>query len=204
VEVSSGEYAEQLRLKSGVTLKSRRPDVPILRAAPVESDPSLTKMSGVAIVAEGVKGARVSGFRILADEKAPLASGVVIADSDLELQDTEIVGAYTGVEIRGNSTPVLRANSIQDCRDRGIHISGSSAPWLLYNAILHNGRRPRDPGPGVLVEEPARPVLIGNTFSDNGGDPISMPAGPDRVSAMKFNFFLTAKPPARTPRGAAR
>jgi hypothetical protein len=74
----------------------------------------------------------------------------------------------------------------------------------LYNAILHNGRRPRDPGPGVLVEEPARPVLIGNTFSDNGGDPISMPAGPDRVSAMKFNFFLTAKPPARTPRGAAR
>jgi parallel beta-helix repeat protein len=202
VEVSSGEYAEQVRLKSGVTVKSRRPDVPLLRAAPVESGP------GIAIVAEGVKGARVSGFRILADEKAPLAAGVMIGDSDLELQDTEIVGANTGIEIRGNSTPVLRANSIQDCRDRGIHISGSSAPSLLYNAILHNGRRPHDPGPGVLIEEPARPVLIGNIFrdngGDNGGDPISMPAGPDRVSAMKFNFFLTTKPPARTPRGAAR
>jgi hypothetical protein len=60
----------------------------------------------------------------------------------------------------------------------------------------------------VLIEEPARPVLIGNVFGYNGGynggDPIGMPAGPDRVSAMKFNFFLTAKPLARTPRGAAR
>jgi PPM family protein phosphatase len=199
VEVSSGEYPEQVRLKSGVTVKSSRPDVAAtLRAASDESGP------GIAIVAEGVKGARVSGFRILADEKAPLAAGVVIADSDLELQDTEIVGANTGIEIRGNSKPVLRANSIQDCRDRGIQISGDSAPRLLYNAILRNGRRPRDAGPGVFVEEPALPVLIGNVFAENGGDPISMPAGPDRVSAMKFNFFLTAKPPARTPRGAAR
>jgi len=188
-------------------VKSRGPDVAaILRAAPDES--STAGGPGIAIVAEGVKGARVSGFRILADEKAPLADGVAITDSDLELQDTEIVGANTGIEIRGNSKPVLRANSIQDCRDRGIRISGNSAPWVLYNAILHNGRRQRDPGPGVLVEELARPVLIGNTFAynggDNGGDPIGMPAGPDRVSAMKFNFFLTAKPPARTPRGAAR
>jgi parallel beta-helix repeat protein len=203
VEVSSGEYAEQVRLKSGVTVKSRGPYVAaILRAAPDEGGP------GIAMVAEGVKGAHVSGFRILADEKAPLAAGLSIADSDLELQDTEIVGANTGIEIRGSSNPVLRANSIQDCRDRGIHISGNSAPWLLYNAILHNGQRPRDPGPGVLIEEPARPVLIGNVFGYNGGynggDPIGMPAGPDRVSAMKFNFFLTAKPLARTPRGAAR
>jgi len=206
VEVSIGEYAEQLRLKSGVTVRSRRPDVAILRAAPDEN--GTAGVAGIAIVAEGVKGARVSGFRILADEKAPLATGVAIADSDLELQDSEIVGAYTGIEIRGNSKPVLRANSIQDCRDRGVHISGNAAPWLLYNAILHNGRRPHETGQGVLIEEPARPVLNGNVFGynggDNGGDPIGMPAGPDRVSAMKFNFFLAAKPPARTPRGAAR
>jgi len=207
VEVSSGEYSEQVRLKSGVTVKSRGPDVAaILRAAPDEG--STAGAAGIAIVAEGVKGARVSGFRILADEKAPLATGVAIADSDLELQDSEIVGAYTGIEIRGNSKPVLRANSIQDCRDRGVHISGNAAPWLLYNAILHNGRRPHETGQGVLIEEPARPVLNGNVFGynggDNGGDPIGMPAGPDRVSAMKFNFFLAAKPPARTPRGAAR
>jgi serine/threonine protein phosphatase PrpC len=205
VEVSSGEYTEQLRLKNGVTVKGRLPDVPILRAAAIENGPA------VAIVAEGVHGARVSGFRIRADEKAPLAAAVAISDSDLELQDTEIVGAATGIEIRGKSTAVLRANSIQDCRDIGIRISGESAPWLLYNAFLRNGRRAHlagtpaktPPGPGVLVEAPAHPVLIGNTFADNGGEPVRIPEGMDKDPITKFNFFLpAAKPPARNRGGA--
>ena len=197
VEVSSGEYPEQLRLLNGVTLRGRMPDVPVLRAASIESGPA------VAILAEGVHGARVSGFRILGDEKAPLAAAVVIQNSDLELQDTEIVGAATGVEIRGKSTAVLRANSIEDCRDAGIRISGDSAPWLLYNAILRNGRRAHDPGPGVAIEAPARPVLIGNTFGDNGGQPVRTPEGMDKDPIAKFNYFLPAKPPARNRAGAS-
>jgi len=108
VEVEAGEYREQLRLKDGVTVRGHRPDVPILLASSIQNGPA------VAIVAEGVRGARVIGFRIRAEEKAPLAAAVVISDSDLELQDTEIVGAATGVEIRGTSTAVLRANSISD------------------------------------------------------------------------------------------
>jgi hypothetical protein len=196
VEVSSGEYPEQLRLPNGVTVRGRLPGVPVLRAAPLPTGPA------VAILAEGIRGARVIGFRIRADEKAPLAFGVVVSDSDLELQDTEIVGAATGVEIRGKSTAVLRADSIQDCRDTGIRITGDSAPWLLYNAILRNGRRPRDPGPGVLVEAPSHPVLIGNTFQENGGDPVRLPEGMDKDPIAKFNFFLPAKPPARNRAGA--
>ena len=203
VEVASGEYAEQLRLRNGVTVRGRLPDVPVLRAAPVETGPA------VAIVAEGVRGARLHGFRIRADENAPLASAVVISNSDLELQDTEIVGADTGVEIRGKSTPVLRANSIQDCREAGVRISGESAPWLLYNAILRNGRRARNSrtpaGPGVIVEEPAHPILIGNTFGDNGGVPVRTPVGMDQGPIEKFNFFLpAARPPARNHAGAPR
>jgi hypothetical protein len=177
------------------------PDVPVLRAASIENGPA------VAILAEGAQGARVSGFRIRADEKAPLAAAVVISNSDLELQDTEIVGAATGVEIRGKSTAVLRANSIQDCRDAGIRISGDSAPWLLYNAILRNGRRAHlaetPPGPGVLIEAPAHPVLIGNTFGDNGGQPVRTPEGMDTAAITKFNFFLPAtRPPTRNRGGA--
>lgn len=203
VEVSAGEYQEQLRLPNGVTVKGRMPDVPILRVTSAGAGPV------VAILAEGVKGARVVRFSIRADEKAPLAAAVAISDSDLELQDTEIVGAATGVEIRGKSTAVLRANSIQDCRDTGIRISGESAPWLLYNAILRNGRRPRaertPPGPGVTVEVPAHPVLIGNTFADNGGEPVRIPEGMDKDPITKFNFFLpAAKPPARNRGGAPR
>jgi serine/threonine protein phosphatase PrpC len=201
VEVPSGEYAEQLRLKSGVTVRGRLPDVPVLRAAPIQNGPA------VAIVAEGVHGARVSGFRIRADEKAPLASAVTISDSDLELQDTEIVGAATGVEIRGKSNAVLRANLIQDCRDAGIRIAGDSVPWILYNAILRNGKAQKTPphpaGPGVLIEEPARPVLIGNTFGDNGSEAVTLPEGMEREPITKFNFFLPAAKPAARNRGGA-
>jgi serine/threonine protein phosphatase PrpC len=197
VEVSTGEYSEQLRLPNGVTLKARRPDVPILRAAAVATGPA------VAIVAEGVRGARVSGFRIRADEKAPLAAAIVIADSDLELEDSDIVGAAVGIEIRGKSAAVLRANYIEDCRDAGIRISGESAPWLLHNAILRNGRKPHDPGPGVLIEAPAQPVLIGNIFADNGSEPVRTPPGADRNAIDKYSFFMPAtKPSTRSRTGA--
>jgi serine/threonine protein phosphatase PrpC len=201
VEVSAGEYQEQLRLKDGVTLRGRMPDVPVLRADPNQTVPA------VAIVAEGVHGARLFRFAIRSDEKAPLAFAVVISGSDLELQDTEIVGAATGIEIRGKSTAVLRANSIKDCRDAGIRISGDSAPWLLYNAILRNGRRARNdktpPGPGVIVEAPAHPVLEGNIFEDNGGEPVRIPEGMDKDALTKFNFVLPPKLPARNRGGAS-
>jgi serine/threonine protein phosphatase PrpC len=194
VEVSSGEYPTPLHLKSGVTLRGHTPDVPVLRVTSVGAAPA------VAILADGVLGARVLGFAIRGDEKAPLAAGVIISNSDLELQDTEITGAVTGIEIRGKSSAVLRANSIHDCQDAGIRISGDSRPWLLYNAILRNGRRARNdktpPGPGVLIEDPARPVLSGNTFADNGGEAVLIPAGMDPRALQKFNFFLPAKPPA--------
>ena len=198
VEVASGEYPEQIRLVNGVTVKGRLPDVPILRPAETAAAPA------AAIVAEGVQSARVSGFRILADEKAPLDYGVWISDSDVELEDSEIVRAGTGVEIRGHSLAVLRANSIQDCRDAGVRISGDAAPRLLYNAILRNGRRAREPGPGVLIEAPARPVLIGNTFQDNGRDPVRLPDGMDSGPIQKFNFFLPAKAAAPGRSGARR
>ena len=200
VEVSSGEYPEQIRLANGVTVKGRLSDVPILRVVPAPAAPA------AAIVADGVQGARISGFRILADEQAPLEYGVWISDSDLELQDSEIVGAGAGVEIRGHSKAVLRANSITDCRDAGVRISGGSSPSLLYNAVLRNGRRAHDPGPGVLIEEPARPALIGNTFQDNGSEPVRLPDGMEGGPIQKFNFFLPkpAKPAAPSRGGAKR
>jgi serine/threonine protein phosphatase PrpC len=190
VEVPAGEYPEQLRLKSGVTLMGRQPDVPVLRADP------LAGASPVAVIAEGIHDAHLSGFRIRADEKAPLAFALTIADSVLELQDTEIIGAATGVEIRGKSQPVLRANSIQDCRDAGIRIKGDSAPRILYNAILHNGV-------GLIVEDPARPVLQGNTFRDDGPDPTVLPKTIDRDTVLKFNFFMPATVPAHRHPGAS-
>jgi hypothetical protein len=54
----------------------------------------------------------------------------------------------------------------------------------------------------VIVESPAHPVLEGNTFGDNGGEPVRIPEGMDKDPITKFNFFLPAKPPARNRGGA--
>ena len=97
VEVPEGEYREQVRLKDGVTLRARVPREPKLRAAPMSSGP--------AVIAEGVKGARFSGFRILADPQMPLSVGILLRDSAVEIDDVEVKGAGVGIEIRGSAQP---------------------------------------------------------------------------------------------------
>ena len=97
MEVPGGEYREQVRLKDGVTLRARVPREPKLRAAPLSSGP--------AVIAEGVRGARFSGFRILADPEMPLSTGILLRDSVVEIDDVEVKGAGVGIEIRGSRQP---------------------------------------------------------------------------------------------------
>ncbi|PYT22233.1 MAG: hypothetical protein DMG57_35995 [Acidobacteria bacterium] len=192
IELLGGEYREQIRLRNGVNLTSRVPDGAMIRAAPSAAGPT------IAIVAEKISSGRITGLRILADEKMPLATGILLDDSDVEIDDSEIAGASTGIEIRGNSRAVLRANSIHDNVDTGIVISGGATPWLSHNSIASNGRNPRSPRPGVLVSNPARPVLIGNVFDDNGTQAVIIPQGMDGGPILRFNFFLKGEPLGRT------
>lgn len=153
IEVLAGEYREQVRLKDGVILRSRIPREAVLRAAPLSDGP--------AILAEGVKGARVTGFLVQADAQAPLSAGIVLINSEVELDDNEISGPRIGVEIRGMAIPILRANSIHDCAAEGVLILGPSTPWISHNAIRDNK------GAGLAARGEARPSLIGNIFERN-------------------------------------
>ena len=153
IEVLAGEYREQVRLKDGVILRSRVPREAVLRAAPLSDRP--------AILAEGVKGARVTGFLVQADAQAPLSAGIVLINSEVELDDLEISGPRIGVEIRGMASPILRANSIHDCAAEGVLIMGPSTPWISHNAIRDNK------GAGLAARGEARPSLIGNIFERN-------------------------------------
>ena len=153
IEVLAGEYREQVRLKDGVILRSRVPREAVLRAAPLSDRP--------AILAEGVKGARVTGFLVQADAQAPLSAGIVLINSEVELDDIEISGPRIGVEIRGMASPILRANSIHDCAAEGVLIMGPSTPWISHNAIRDNK------GAGLAARGEARPSLIGNIFERN-------------------------------------
>jgi len=188
IEVLGGEYREQVRLRDGINISSRVPHDAILRAPASATGPV------TAITAEGVKNVRITGLRILADEKLPLAIGILLADSNVEVDDCEIGGAGAGIEIRGNARPLLRANSIHDSLSSGILISGAATPWLSHNDVVRNGRNPRDPRPGILVSGAARPILIGNVFAENGAQGIVIPAGMDGAPILKFNFFPSGEP----------
>jgi hypothetical protein len=181
VEVPEGEYREQVRLKDGVTLRARVPREPKLRAAPMSNGP--------AVIAEGVKGARLSGFRILADPQMPLSVGILLRDSAVEIDDVEVKGAGVGIEIRGSASPTLRANAIRDCLAEGVLILGPAAPWLSHNLIQANK------GAGVAARDGAKASLLANTFDRNVLDP------PATDAIKELNFFIAPpRAPARTPR----
>src|SRR5205814_2946437 len=118
----------------------------------------------------------------------PLDRGILLDDADVEVSDCEISGAAVGIEIRGAAHAAIRANSIQESLQNALLISGGGAPWISHNIIARNGRKSRRPA--VAIQDPARPVLLGNTFADNGGQPVSLPAGMDGAAVQKFNFFL--------------
>ena len=161
---------------------SKVPQAAIIRA-PAEG-------TGPAVVAENLKAGGITGVRILGDTKIPLSTGILLAGSNVEVTDCEVTGAATGIEIRGAAHPVIRASTVQDSVQSGIVIAGAATPWISHNTIVRNGRKTRKPA--IRIDDPARPVLVGNTFVDNGGEPVAAPAGMDRAPIQQFNFFLKA------------
>jgi hypothetical protein len=150
IDVAAGEYNEQVHLASGVTVRSHPPRAAILRAAPLANGP--------AVIAENVQGARLSGFRILAAKDLPIATGILLQNSNVEVDDVEVDGAGVGVEIRGTANPVLRANAIHDCLNEGVLILGASEPWISHNDIRRNK------GADLAARDGARPAMLGNVF----------------------------------------
>ncbi|HUI56407.1 MAG TPA: protein phosphatase 2C domain-containing protein [Bryobacteraceae bacterium] len=168
IEVPAGEYNEQVRLMSGVTVRSKPPHAAILRAAPVGN--------GVVVIAENIKAARLSGFRILAARDMPIATGVLLVNSNVDVEDIEVDGARVGIEIRGGASPALRANSIHDCDNEGMLILGPSEPWISHNDIRRNR------GAGLAARGGARPILLDNVFEKNAVEvpPEMLPAVRER------------------------
>jgi len=150
VDVLAGEYAEHVKLKSGVTVQSHVPHEAVLRVT----------LDRVAVLAEGVKGAAVRGFRIVADAQKPLYVGVEIDDSDVEVLDMEVSGAAIGVELHGKGNSRVVANTIEGCMD-GLVILAGATPWVSHNLIRRNK------GTSVAAREGAWPVLEGNVIDGN-------------------------------------
>ena len=113
------------------------------------------------MIADNIKGARFSGFRILAAKDLPISMGILIDNASVEVDDVEVEGAGIGVVIRGAASPVLRANSIHDCANEGVLILGGSQLWISHNDIRRNK------GAGLAARDGARPALLDNVFEKN-------------------------------------
>lgn len=177
VDVAAGEYREQVRLASGVTLRSHMPLEAVLRAAPLDSGP--------AVIAGNITGARFSGFRILASKELPIATGILLDNAQVEVDDVEVDGAGIGIEIRGVASPVLEANSIHDCAGEGVLIVGESKPWISHNDIRRNK------GFGLVARDGALPALRQNVFEKNAVD-----VPPEMMTAVKEQNLILDVPAA--------
>jgi serine/threonine protein phosphatase PrpC len=188
VEVLSGDYHEQVKLKSGVTLRSRAPREARLLASPVGGGP--------AILAQSVDHARVSGFLIAGEEQAPLTVAMELDDSPIDVDNVEIEGAGLGIEIRGPRAPSLFANAIHDCTGVGVVVDGVVEPWLSHNTFQRNK------GGGLSARNGAKPVLTGNVFEKND---IDLP-GVSQDTLREHNYLIDVKPvrPARGARGGRK
>ena len=128
VDVAPGEYSSRCSWQE--RSHSRAAGCRARRCcAPLPSVPALRWS------AENVKDVRFSGFRILAAKDLPIAIGILLDNSRVEVDDVEVDGrGRRGGDPRRES-PALRANSIHDCGSEGVLILGESKPWISHNDI---------------------------------------------------------------------
>ncbi len=177
VEALGGEYREHVFLKSGVTLRSRIPREARLVASPLDN---------TAVTAIAIDHARFGGFLIEADAQNPLANGILLQNSSVEIENVEIEGAATGIWISGPRAPTLTGNALRDCSQAGIVIEGLVDPWILHNTFQRDKT-------AIAIRGEAKPALSGNVFDKA---PLDLPkdlTGPVR----DHNFLLDFRPPAR-------
>jgi serine/threonine protein phosphatase PrpC len=189
IQFSAGrEYHQPVRLKSGVTFRGSQTGEmangsrAILHIAP--------GMAGPAVLADKVRDVRIQGLRILADRQAPPPQGILLVDSSVEIDDTEIEGATIGIELRGASRLLLRASTIRDSLAEGLLASGPGSLWLSHNSFLHNH------GANLAARDGAQLSLTGNVFDKST---LELPLDPKMESVREQNFLLDAKPAAARP-----
>jgi PPM family protein phosphatase len=186
VDVAPGRYPERIVLRSGVSLVSRVPRGAVLQPPPAAGNGG----GGPAVLANGVRGARLAGFRVAGTPQAPWSVGLRLDGSEVVIEETEVTGATgAAIEIRGADRSTLRYCYVHHNAGPGVLVAGDAAPRLLANLITGNGSRPGAPAPGVEVRGLAAPLLAGNRIEGNGGPGVSLPV-PERVDEVwRWNTF---------------
>ena len=202
VIVEPGEYRERLTLKNNVRITSR-----VSRGATLRLPDGATA-ADAAVVAAGVSGAELTGFRIVGDAVSPLGVGVLIRDSGVRLVDNEVIGATTSaVAIGAGDDVVLVGNDIHDNSGAALVLAPEASPRIVHNSFARNSTA--DPAVFPFVAEAgARPAFMRNVF--HGTDARAWPALDEagRLKLTADNWFIdlrpASRPPARTTAPAPR
>jgi len=156
--VEPGEYRERLVLVNGVRIVSRVPREAIIRlpSAASEGDP--------AVVADGVSGAELVGFRIVGDAATPLGTGIFAKNADVSVVDVEITGASNvAIDLREDARLTLLASHIHDNPGAAMMIRAGASPRVNQNVFSRNGLSERA-GAAIVVEPDTEPTFFGNVF----------------------------------------
>lgn len=191
VVVEPGEYRERLTLKDNVRIISR-----VRRGATLRL-PEGASGTDAAVVAAGVSGAELSGFRIVGDDDAPLGVGVMIRDSGVRLVDNEVTGATTAAIALGAGDDVaLVGNEIHDNPGAALVLGPDASPDITHNSFTRNATA-SPAAAAFVIEAGARPVFSRNVFHGVAAQALSALEEPARQSLTTDNWFIDLRPAAR-------
>jgi serine/threonine protein phosphatase PrpC len=182
VLVEPGEYRETLNLKSDVRIVSRVPRAATIRLSGTASE------GAAAVVATGVAGAELAGFRIIGDAATPLGTGVFIRASQASLVDIEVTGAANAaVVVDGTSLAVMLGSDIHDNPGAALTIRSPSAR-IAHNVFVRNGTS-QPVRRSVIIDEGANPLFTGNVFQDVSRDVFGDLSDSERIVLDRDNWF---------------
>ncbi len=196
VMVEPGEYRERLTLRDDVRIVSRVSRQAVLRL------PGTAAESEPAVVAAGVRGAELSGLRIVGDAAAPLGIGVITRDAAVRLTDLDVSGAATAAfDFGPGDETSLTGSDVHDNTGAAVIVRPGATARLAHNVFTRNGSSERLSAPFV-VEGGATPAWRQNVFSDVTPAAITGLDAGGRAALHASNWFIT--PPPATPAAARR
>jgi hypothetical protein len=156
-----------------------------------------------AVVAFDVSDVVFSGVRIQGDAATPLGAGIIIRNSTVSLNDLDISGARSAaIEYVGYGGGSLIGVDLHDNPGAAIVVRAGTSPRIVHNAFARNATSEAAPGT-LLVEAGSRPSISANTFHGVSPESITVPAGIERTSLVRDNWFVNA-PADRPPAAPAR
>lgn len=197
VIVEPGEYRERLVLTNGVRVVSRIPRGATIRL------PGTASEGDPAVVADGVSGAELTGFRIVGDAATPLGTGIFAKNSDVSVIDVEITGAASvAIDLGDAARMTLLASHIHDNPGAALTIRGGASPRISQNVLSRNGMSERVGG-ALIVERDGRPTFFGNVFQGIAPDAFRALGDPAAAQVVRDNWFVDPHDsPARAASGA--